>query len=470
MNKKYGFLCFLRRVFLLIIVINGAFNGTHALAGVNHRIVGGSPAANNEYPFMVSLLEAKTSVASQAQFCGGSLIAPDWVLTAAHCVADTVAENIDVLINTNKLNGSGKRIRAIKIISHPDYAVIEKSDIALIQLSSRANTAAISLLHSGTGLDKSGKMATVIGWGLTKEAGSPSNQLLKVDVPIVSDGVCNAAHEGGVDASAEICAGFPQGGKDSCNGDSGGPLFVKNGRGLDIQVGVVSWGDKCAEPGKYGVYARVSTYVEWIEQSMEKGSSATIIEGNDIVVESELSASFTHDCVGLHCTFKAKIEGASVVSEYVWSFGDFDGWAFGQTAEFQYPQAGEYEVFLGVSTKEGKYTEITQKITLVDDVKKQVFDFGEIALDAGKRYTSDSALLEFNRELTIRMKGPVLADYDLYLERFDPSIREWLKVQAQSTPSSSETLSAKILQTATYRLQVVSYRGAGKFKLTVEIK
>jgi len=247
------------------------------------RIVGGSAATNNEFPFVAALLESGTKETKNAQFCGASVIAPNWVMTAAHCVMGQKAENIDILIKTNVLDGSGKRIQAKNLFIHDAYISKNQSDMALIELSEKANVSAILPLQPGSGLEGSGKMATVIGWGLTKEEGNPSEKLMKVDVPIVADTVCGKAYPEQFNAGTEICAGVPQGGKDSCQGDSGGPLFVKNNSGQTNLVGVVSWGEGCAEKGKFGVYTQVSAHSDWI-QKVQKGlikpSSPDDIAGN----------------------------------------------------------------------------------------------------------------------------------------------------------------------------------------------
>jgi len=93
----------------------------------------------------------------------------------------------------------------------------------------------------------------------------PRIELQEVDVPIVSNATCNTSYGGEITANM-ICAGYAQGGKDACYGDSGGPLFVPDETGTGwVQVGVVSWGEGCALPNYYGVYARVSRYQSWIE-------------------------------------------------------------------------------------------------------------------------------------------------------------------------------------------------------------
>lgn len=115
-----------------------------------------------------------------------------------------------------------------------------------------------------------GACAAVSRWGTTKSGGESPDRLQAVDVPIVSEEECQRAYAGEITAGM-ICAGSPEGGKDSCQGDSGGPLVV---RGLSERhwqlAGVVSWGHGCAEPGKYGVCARVSRYLGWIKTTVRE--------------------------------------------------------------------------------------------------------------------------------------------------------------------------------------------------------
>ncbi|MFO7191958.1 MAG: serine protease [Thermocrispum agreste] len=128
-------------------------------------------------------------------------------------------------------------------------------DVAVLTLSKPVNEELATLAQPGDPAYRPGTMATVLGWGLTREDGSPSDHLRKVDVPVVGDADCQRAYPEFYERNGMICAGFPEGGKDACTQDSGGPLVVDS-----KLIGVVSWGDGCARPGKPGVYARVSSF------------------------------------------------------------------------------------------------------------------------------------------------------------------------------------------------------------------
>ncbi|MEM7111254.1 MAG: trypsin-like serine protease [Chloroflexota bacterium] len=233
---------------------------------------GKTPAQPGAQPWMVSLADAYSSNGHDAHICGGSLIAPQWVLTAAHCTEDMAAGDLDIVINRHTLStDAGERIKAAQIIEHPGYANAEDgedNDIALIKLSRPATQGQpIALITDATEqLDDAGTMARVTGWGRVPEKGLESTDVLHgVNVPIVSQTACNAVYDGDVTDDA-VCAGFEQGGADSCEGDSGGPLIVPNGSGW-VQAGIVSWGGEagCGAAGQYGVYARLTEYDDWIQ-------------------------------------------------------------------------------------------------------------------------------------------------------------------------------------------------------------
>lgn len=237
------------------------------LLALKPRIIGGEPAPVNAYPFMASI-SVRNSNPRNGHFCGGSFVAADWVLTAAHCVKSDQAANIQVYGGSNQLSSGGRVYGVTRVIVHERYdSITQENDIALLQLSQRAVVSTVSPLPA-TEADRlagAGTAATAIGWGLTSEGGDVQNTLRRVGVEIVSNQACNApgAYAGGI-TDGMLCAGFRAGGRDSCQGDSGGPLIVNNDNGTFYQAGVVSWGEGCGQPNKYGVYTRVSEYRSWI--------------------------------------------------------------------------------------------------------------------------------------------------------------------------------------------------------------
>ncbi|PIK86086.1 trypsin [Synechococcus sp. 63AY4M2] len=248
------------------------------------RIVGGRPAQPGAFPWMVALLDATEPDPFQAQFCGGSLIAPEWVLTAAHCFfdleqgqQDVNARNLDLLLGTTRLQlGAGQRIRAAQIVIHPNFDPRRwpegGNDIALVRLSRPVALPTLPLVQPNqTNLTAPGTLATILGWGATfplvpgqRPSGFPLD-LQQAEVPIVANEVCNAPQSyDGIILDTMLCAGFPQGGVDTCKADSGGPLLVPSGAGFAL-AGITSFGRGCAQPNFYGVYTRVSSFVGFVQ-------------------------------------------------------------------------------------------------------------------------------------------------------------------------------------------------------------
>ncbi|GAA4596805.1 secreted trypsin-like serine protease [Actinoplanes octamycinicus] len=243
---------------LLAAFLTAATMGVLAAPGAAHadaNVVGGTRAAQGEFPFMVRL----------SMGCGGALYSPNLVLTAAHCVGRTGANSsITATLGVVDLNSSSRITRKSNYVYRaPGYTGSGK-DWALIRLSSPVNGVATLPITTTTAYD-SGTF-TIAGWGAATEGGSQQRYLLKATVPFVSDATCNSRsmYNGEIIATDEICAGYTSGGVDTCQGDSGGPMFRRNASDAWVQVGIVSWGDGCARPNKPGVYTQVSYFASSI--------------------------------------------------------------------------------------------------------------------------------------------------------------------------------------------------------------
>ena len=239
------------------------------------RVVGGQDAMIQEYPWQVSLVHPEVKGAT-GHFCGGSLISENWVLTAAHCVEGELGnpDKLQVFIG-EAFPAAGTMMRVSNVISHPEYlGNILEHDIALIRLEQKeSDPIARAVLLSSTDTDavfaRPGLCSHVSGYGALQADGAVAARLQAVSVPITTPQECTTAYPD-VDAR-HVCAGYVGGGKDSCQGDSGGPLTVQIGdTNQHVQVGVVSYGRGCAEPGFPGVYTRVSAYIDWIQSHTGK--------------------------------------------------------------------------------------------------------------------------------------------------------------------------------------------------------
>ena len=220
-----------------------------------------------------------TFVVSIGGGCAGSIINEKWILTAAHCKP---LFRSTITAGSINLRASDRvRLKVLNSYVHPKYSSTKGSnDFALLELAapidfSSGKISAIEIadatLESSGGLED-GTMATVYGWGVTSENGSQPSIMRQVDVPLVSRERANAkdAYNNQIDETM-IAAGYDIGGKDSCQGDSGGPLVIKDETAkTQTLVGVVSFGDGCARPKKYGIYSNISNAHAWIQSVITK--------------------------------------------------------------------------------------------------------------------------------------------------------------------------------------------------------
>jgi trypsin len=219
------------------------------------RIIGGHYSAEQAHPFFVKL-EKHGSL-----YCGATLISSEWLLTAAHCNAVGLTAVLGTNGDTNIFGRNAVTMR----LPHPDYRDKIFNDVMLLRLAKPIVGIVPVQLNDMAARPLPNETLTVIGLGTdTADAYFPSEYLREVNVEAKSQAGCNTAYasEGFfINERTMLCASST--GKDSCFGDSGGPLLDHD----SFQVGIVSWGFGCADDAYPGVYTRVSAYLDWIRET-----------------------------------------------------------------------------------------------------------------------------------------------------------------------------------------------------------
>ncbi|OWZ03980.1 Serine protease [Phytophthora megakarya] len=278
-----------------------------------NRIYGGTEANIDKYPFLASLrypLFDRT-------YCGGALIAPQYILTAGHCVI-TDEITITVTFGTNDSTGSGSgEASSYKVINgfrHPLYKKEGHTyDVGLLKLEKPIKRQTAKLCARDGSDNKIGTKATVLGWGRTENSGGLVSPVLnKLTIPIISNSDCAKfpKYVGRV-TPGMLCAGVGDG-RDTCNGDSGSPLIVDN----DILIGCVSWGSKCGQQA--GIFTRLTYVMDYIEDILDGGDGSKFGNGTSSEVlppSSDLSKGSSFGNIDTNIAWLLEMINAVSVSD-----------------------------------------------------------------------------------------------------------------------------------------------------------
>ncbi|KAH8347926.1 hypothetical protein KR084_002415, partial [Drosophila pseudotakahashii] len=236
-------------------------------ASISPHIVGGDQADIADYPYQVSV---RLETYMLLHICGGSVYAPSVVITAGHCIKGRYASYIRIVAGQNSIADLEEQgVKVSKLIPHAGYnKKTYVNDIGLIiTREPLVYSALVQPIPLALEAPPSGAHAVVSGWGKRTEEDEALPAMLRaVELEIVEKSTCGAQYltKDYTITDEMLCAGFLEGGKDTCNGDSGGPLAVDG-----VLVGIVSWGVGCGREGFPGVYTSVHSHIAWIEEQAE---------------------------------------------------------------------------------------------------------------------------------------------------------------------------------------------------------
>ena len=240
---------------------------------VTPYIVGGTQATIADAPWQVGLISASAGDEYNGQFCGGSIIATQWIATAAHCVTGSSPSSIRILAGQATLSTTtnNRAVAVSNIYVHPLYGSTgDGDDIALIKLTAPLTLVAGSVqkIELPTAAPAVSATEVITGWGdQASGSGNYPTVMRKAQVNVMNDTVCAGAYGGGYSNAKMVCAANAAYTIDTCQGDSGGPMARNTGAAWVLD-GITSFGQGCASYGYPGVYTEVFNYRSWISSTM----------------------------------------------------------------------------------------------------------------------------------------------------------------------------------------------------------
>jgi len=272
-------------------LLNAPLCGVNKYGVGGDKIVGGQEAKKNQFPWLVSLWAEYPEWGFDGHMCGGTLISPQYIITAVHCtteVGDAAFENPKVwkaLIGAhdfNDIDSNAKWVKIERIVNNNFNSASHQNDIAIWKLAEPVDIDTEGLVSNTLclpspedNLDLTKLKCRVAGFGLLTQDGVPATVLQEVKLPVISTEKCREYYPKAVWYPQQIfdsnfCAGLEEGGKDSCQGDSGGPFMCTNpNTGRYFLAGIVSWGNGCANAKRPGVLLDPSHYLDWIHKTIE---------------------------------------------------------------------------------------------------------------------------------------------------------------------------------------------------------
>lgn len=444
-------------------------------------IIGGLNVPEGERGYQVSLQSPYFG-----HFCGGAIIARQWVLTAAHCMDPFLIEiGFSVLMGTNDLlSTSGVAIAADAVRVHPQYDPYNiANDVALVHLAEPVPDWIPILPIADESIMQAfaapGSVATVSGWGNTDNEGGFDTLLQQVDVPVVDTAECseNYLETMGIEVTdSMLCAGYPEGGRDSCFGDSGGPLTVRVDE-QDHSIGIVSWGYfECATPGLPGVYTRTSSMASWITPAMDYEIPTMELLGEEQSTNIDAQIGETK-----YFTFELSESVQDLTVSLAGGVGDAELEVFAGNYLFNAPSVcsvddGVAEEYCQIRlANAGTYTVAVHALTDLSSVELSV-DFAPIHLSNGSviddiamvRGQSVELMLEITEpaaDLRIELSGGQ-GDADLFAFQLSSAEGQpWDCFSA--SPESNESCHLDNVEPGLYSIQIVAYTDFSGVELAV---